>query len=69
MGISRYKEIMQNQVYLTNMFPDYEPPEELRAHLSQAVIAAADIDPEDRSVSVAVHSEHYIPKRLLDQAA
>ena len=60
---------MNQQVYLWNMFPDYGPPEELRAHLSQAVIAAADIDPEDRSVSVAVHSEHYIPKRLLDQAA
>ena len=68
MGISPYKETMQNQVYLTNMFPDYEPPEELRAALSQAAIVAADIDPEEGAVSVAVHSPDYIPQRLLDRA-
>ena len=50
------------------MFPDYEPPEELYAALSQAAIVAADIDPEERTVSVAVHSEQYIPQRLLDKA-
>ena len=58
---------MNQQVYLFHMFPDYEPPEELDAALSQAAIVAADIDPETRSVSVAVHSEHYIPQRLLDK--
>ena len=57
---------MEN-VYLTNMFPDYVPPEELTTALSQAAIAAADIDPENRTVSVAVHSQQYIPQRLLDQ--
>ena len=51
------------------MFPDYEPPEELYAALSQAAIVAADIDPEMGAVSVAVHSENYIPQRLLDKAA
>ena len=51
------------------MFPDYEPPEALHAALSQAAIAAADISAEDRSVHVVVHSEHYIPQRLMDQAA
>ena len=50
------------------MFPDYEPPEELYAALSQAAIVAADIDPEQRSVEVAVHAESYIPLRLLDRA-
>ena len=35
---------------------------------SQAAIVAADIDPESRAVSVAIHSETYIPKRLLDKA-
>ena len=60
---------MDNQVYLLNMFPDYEPPEELYAALSQAAIAAADIDPESRGVAVAVHADSYIPQRLLDQAA
>ena len=59
---------MNQQVYLFNMFPDYEPPEELNAALSQAAIAAADIDPEGRSVSVVLHSERYIPQRLLDKA-
>ena len=59
---------MEN-VYLTNMFPDYVPPEDLAMALSQAAIVAADIDPESRFVSVAVHSENYIPQRLLDQAA
>ena len=57
------------KVYLFQMFPDYEPPEALHAALSQAAIAAADISAEDRSVQVVVHSEHYIPQRLMDQAA
>ena len=38
------------------MFPDYEPPEELRAALSQAAIAVAGIDPATRRISVAVES-------------
>ena len=54
---------MEN-VYLTNMFPDYVPPEDLAMALSQAAIVAADIDPEKRSVSVVVHAESYIPQRL-----
>ena len=60
---------MKETVYLLNMFPDYEPPEQLRAAFDQAAIAAADIDPESRSVSVAVHSPHYIPQRQIDQIA
>ena len=59
---------MNEQIYFFNMFPDYEPPEELQEALSQAAIVAADIDPENRQVHVAVHSEQYIPKRLLDVA-
>ena len=51
------------------MFPDYEPPEALVPVLSQAAIAAADISAEERSVHVVLHSESYIPQRLLDQAA
>ena len=57
------------KVYLCNMFPDYEPPEALNGAFSQAAIVAADIDPESRRVSVAVHSETYIPQRLLNQTA
>ena len=51
------------------MFPDYEPPEALLPVLSQAAIAAADISAEERCVHVVLHSESYIPQRLLDQAA
>ena len=51
------------------MFPDYEPPEALVPVLSQAAIAAADISAEERSVHVVLHSESYIPQRLLDQTA
>ena len=60
---------MSEQVYLLNMFPDYEPPEVLENALSQAAIVAADIDPAFGTVSIAAHAPLYIPKRLLDQAA
>ena len=56
------------EIYLLHMFPDYEPPEELRSALSQAAIVAADIFAEERSVQVALHSNRYIPQRLLDEA-
>ena len=59
---------MREQVFFLNMFPDYVPPEALQEALSQAAIAAADIDPETRKVSVAIHSERYIPTRYLEQA-
>ena len=59
---------MDQQVFFFQMFPDYQPPEELHAALSQAVIVAADIDPEERSVEVAVHAERYMPLRLLERA-
>ncbi len=59
---------MMEKLFLTNMFPDYVPPEELSLAISQAAIAAADIDAQSRAVTVAVHSERYIPRRLLTQA-
>ena len=59
---------MENQVFLLNMFPDYQPPEELAEALSQAAIVAADINPETRWVEVAFHAPFYIPARWLDQA-
>ncbi len=58
---------MSEQVTFLNMFPDYAPPEALQKALSQAAIAAADIDPKTRTVSIAVHSEIYMPGRLLEQ--
>ena len=57
---------MKERVFFLNMFPDYEPPEELQTALSQAVIVAADIDPVRQSVDVAVYSDTYIPRRLLN---
>ena len=58
----------ENVLFL-NMFPDYEPPEALSSVLNQAAIVAADIDPQSRKIQVCVFAEHYIPQRLLDQAA
>ena len=58
---------MTQKVYFFDMFSDYEPPEALKCALSQAAIAAADIDAHRRKISVAVESGQYIPKRLLDQ--
>ena len=52
---------MKETVFFLNMFPDYEPPETLQSVLSQAAIVAADIDPDTRSVEVAIHSQKYIP--------
>ena len=57
---------MKEKVFFLNMFPDYEPPEGSNEALSQAAVVAADIVPEKRRVEVAIFSESYIPKRVLD---
>ena len=54
-----------NDVYFLNMFSEYQPPEELYPVLSQAAIAAADIDPERGTVEVLIDSKTYIPARIL----
>jgi len=59
---------MTQKVYFFDMFSDYEPPETLKSALSQAAIAAADIDAQHRKICVAIESEQYISKKLLDQA-
>ena len=58
---------MNSNITLLHMFPDYEPPEALQSAFSQAAIVAADIDPETRTVSVAVRSPRYIPLRHIEQ--
>ena len=58
---------MENTVFFLNMFPDYEPPEDLREALSQAVITAADIVPENRIIQMRVRFAHYVPARLVQQ--
>ncbi len=55
---------MEEQIFFLNMFPDYEPPEELYAAL---FIAAAILTLKPGSVHVALHSERYIPQRPLEQ--
>ena len=60
---------MSNTTYFLNMFSDYEPPEALEGVLSQAAIVAADIDTQRRIVAVCIHSEEYIPQRLLNDVA
>ena len=60
---------MSKTVFFLNMFPDYQPPEPLDGMLSQAAITAADIDPENRTVTVRMTSDTYIPQRLLTKAA
>ena len=54
-----------NDVYFLNMFSEYQPSEKLYPVLSQAAIAAADIDPERGTVEVLIDSKTYIPARIL----
>ena len=61
--------LMNKQVQFLNMFPNYTPPEELKELLSQAVIVAADLDPENRSLEVVIHCDRYIPLRILQEVS
>ena len=65
----RYGIPMKEKVYFLNMFPDYAPPEGWESILSQAAVVAADVDPMQRSVEVVIHSQTYIPRRILDTMA
>ena len=56
---------MDNSVLFLNMFSAYQPPEHLRSVLSQAAIAAADIDAVNKSIDVAVQFPSYISDREL----
>ena len=58
---------MKEKILFLNMFPDYEPPEQLKSALSQAAIVAADIDPERQSVEVVIESTCYIPRKDLEK--
>ena len=51
---------MENRIFFTQMFSEYEPPEALENALSQAAILAADLDPEQRSVTLSVFCRQYI---------
>ncbi len=60
---------MEAPVLFLNMFSNYQPPEEWKPLLSQAAVAAADIDPKRRQIDLCLHSEGYIPARVLKAAA
>ena len=59
---------MTEQVLFLNMFPDYEPAEQIAGALSRATIVAADIDANARTLHVAIHCPCYIPNKLLELA-
>ena len=58
---------MRDPVPVLNMFSDYEPPELLKNAFAQAVIVAAEVDPETRSVTAVLSSPAYIPQRYADE--
>jgi len=60
---------MNDSVFFLNMFSAYQPPEHLQTVLSQAAVAAAEIDPVSRQISVTVSFSDYIPDKDLDSIA
>ena len=58
---------MKENLFLLDMFPDYEPPEEIRKALFQAALVAVDLDPASRTVEAAAHAETYVPRRMTQQ--
>ena len=58
---------MKENLFLLDMFPDYEPPEEIRKALSQAALVAVDLDPASRTVEAAAYAETYVPRRMTQQ--
>ena len=60
---------MKERIPFLNMFPDFEPPEQLKSIFDQSVLVAADIDPASRRVCAAIYAPYYIPQRLIDQAS
>ncbi len=60
---------MNDKICLSNMFPDYEPPEALKGAFYQAVIRAAQIDPSSFTVSITVKLDTYLPQKQIDQLA
>ena len=60
---------MNTSVFFLNMFSAYQPPEHLQTVLSQAAVAAAEIDPVSRQISVTVSFSDYITDKDLDSIA
>ena len=58
---------MPNSISLLELFPDLGYSEAARELLAQNKILDADLRPDEREVSVCVHSEVYLPASLLRQ--
>ena len=58
---------MKENTLFLQMFSEYQPPEPLKSGLSQAAIAAADLDVAARSVSMVLECPQYIPESDLEQ--
>ena len=57
---------MREPVLFLNMFPDYQPPEQLANLFAKAVLVAADINPATRCINSVVYSPNYIPQKTAD---
>ncbi len=56
---------MERRVSFLNMFPEYQPPVDLSQVLARAAISAADVDVENRAISITLNVDTYIPRRQL----
>ena len=57
---------MNETVFFLNMFSAYQPPEHLQPVLSQAAVAAAEIDPVSRRIAMTVRLPEYIGEKDMD---
>ena len=60
---------MKQDIFFLNMFSAYQPPEHLETVLSQAAVAAADIDPNNRTIYLKLKLPEYISVREIDGIA
>ena len=58
---------MEQKILFLNMFPDYQPQEDLGQFLLDVQMLTADIDPAQRRITVQIGSDRYIPNRVLQQ--
>ena len=60
---------MEKQVFFLDMFSAYQPPEYLQTVLSQAAVAAAEIDATARKIQMTLQFPQYVSERELDRIA
>ena len=57
---------MKDQVHFPELFPGYEPPEELQDAVRQLAVARAEIDRDARSIALELESGVYLREEALD---